>query len=75
MFDSFKKSNILFELNSFTVSLKHELEKLKNLEISDIPLEKKKEQIEKIKSAIDTIEDKIDTIKSRIKLDTDFKNN
>lgn len=75
MFNSFRKQNIIFELRSSASQLKQELAKLKELEIADIPLEKKATQIEEIRSSIESIASQIDKLKIEIKLDTDFKSN
>lgn len=75
MFNEFRKGNILSEFKFLTILLTTEVEKLKELETVDIPIENKKQKLEEIKQTIDRIKSQIDKLKLEIKLDGDFKNN
>ena len=75
MFNAFRRQNILTGLKVYASQLREQLDKLKELEVADIPLEKKATQIEEIRSSIESIASQIDNLKAEIKLDTDFKSN
>lgn len=75
MFNEFRKVNVISELKILAGLLVKEIDNLKELEASDIPLEIKREKIEEIRTTINTISNQIDKLKIEIKLETGFKNN
>ena len=75
MFNAFRRQNILTGLKVYASQLREQLDKLKELEVADIPLEKKATQIEEIRSSIESIASQNDNLKTESKFDTDFKRN